>query len=133
MTKKIVVVGGGFAGCSAAVSAARAGADVTLVEKTDTLTGMGQLAGSFKGDAAFALHEELKAMGAGDIPAAVDAEIIYSKVEPEGIVFLRDCRKAGKTVEKVVRERGVRIIYRGLASDVEMSGREVRAVKLEDG
>ena len=53
MAKKVVVVGAGFGGCAAAAAAARAGAEVTLVEKTDTLTGLGQLAGSFRRGGAF--------------------------------------------------------------------------------
>lgn len=38
-TGSIVVVGGGLAGCSAAISAYRLGATVTLVEKTKSLGG----------------------------------------------------------------------------------------------
>ena len=133
MAKKIVVVGGGFGGCGAAASAARAGADVTLLEKTDTLTGQGQLAGHFAYGEQFVAHEELKAMGARDIAEALESEITWSTVGPEGMSFWRDCRKAIKPVEKVVKELGVRIIYRGLASDVEMSGKEIRTVKLKDG
>ena len=34
---KVVVVGGGWAGCAAAISAAKAGADVVILEKTDLL------------------------------------------------------------------------------------------------
>ena len=32
---KIVVIGGGWAGCAAAVAAAKQGANVTLLERTD--------------------------------------------------------------------------------------------------
>ena len=39
VTKKILVVGGGIAGLTAAAEAAKAGMDVTLVEKTDLLGG----------------------------------------------------------------------------------------------
>lgn len=35
--KKIVVIGGGWAGCAAALTAEKAGADVTLLERTDML------------------------------------------------------------------------------------------------
>lgn len=131
MSKKVVVIGAGFGGCGAAASAARAGAEVTLVEKTDMLTGVGLLAGSFARDGGFPAHEELKAMGAGDIPRALESEIIHTTVKPEP-AFTRDCRKGGKAVEKVLNELGVKIIYRGLASDIEMSGKEVGVVKLKD-
>ena len=37
--KKTVVIGGGWAGCAAALTAEKAGADVTLLERTDMLLG----------------------------------------------------------------------------------------------
>ena len=36
---KIVVIGGGWAGCAAAVAAAKQGLEVTLLERTDALLG----------------------------------------------------------------------------------------------
>ena len=42
---KVVVVGGGWAGCAAAISAAKAGADVVILEKTDLLVGLGNVGG----------------------------------------------------------------------------------------
>ncbi|MCI5218472.1 MAG: FAD-dependent oxidoreductase [Candidatus Electrothrix sp. LOE2] len=39
MTKKILVMGGGIAGLTAAAEAAKAGYEVTVVEKTDKLGG----------------------------------------------------------------------------------------------
>ena len=42
---KVVVIGGGWSGCAAAVSARKAGAEVTLLEKTDMLLGLGNVGG----------------------------------------------------------------------------------------
>jgi NADPH-dependent 2,4-dienoyl-CoA reductase/sulfur reductase-like enzyme len=42
---KIVVIGGGWAGCAAAVAARQAGAEVTLLERTDMLLGTGLVGG----------------------------------------------------------------------------------------
>ena len=39
MSKTIVIAGGGWAGCAAAVSARRQGMDVILLERTDMLLG----------------------------------------------------------------------------------------------
>ncbi|MDP3879063.1 MAG: FAD-dependent oxidoreductase [Dehalococcoidales bacterium] len=138
MSKKIVVVGAGFAGCGAAAAAARAGADVTLVEKTDTLTGMGQLAGSYRRGSAVPGEVELVAMGAGDMLDALDSVAIFSrfenlKLKDPRMLTLYDTRKIGKAVDKVLRGLGVKIILRGLGSDVEMSGRSIKAIKLKDG
>jgi hypothetical protein len=42
-TPKVLVVGGGLAGCAAAITAARMGADTLLVERTGSLGGMGTI------------------------------------------------------------------------------------------
>ena len=42
---KVVVVGGGWAGCAAAISASKAGAEVVILEKTDLLVGLGNVGG----------------------------------------------------------------------------------------
>ena len=42
---KVVVIGGGWAGCAAAISAKKAGADVVLLERTDLLLGLGNIGG----------------------------------------------------------------------------------------
>lgn len=64
---KVVVVGGGFAGCAAALSAAKAGADVTLVERTDELLGTGRAGSLYRNNGRFVGAEEMIAMGGGDI------------------------------------------------------------------
>ena len=42
---KIVVIGGGWAGCAAALAAKKAGAEVVLLEKTYLLLGLGNVGG----------------------------------------------------------------------------------------
>ncbi|MDO7203045.1 FAD-dependent oxidoreductase [Paraclostridium bifermentans] len=43
---KVVVIGGGWAGCAAAISARKAGAKVTILERTDLLLGLGNVGGN---------------------------------------------------------------------------------------
>ncbi len=43
----VIVIGGGRAGCSAAVTARKVGANVTLPERTDMLPGLGNVGGEF--------------------------------------------------------------------------------------
>lgn len=64
---KVVIVGGGFAGCAAAVSAVRAGADVVLVEKLDELLGTGLAGGVMRNNGRFTATEEALAMGGGGL------------------------------------------------------------------
>ena len=53
----VVIVGGGYAGCSAAATAAKAGAEVLLLEKSDMLTGRGCLTGVLGGQGGFTVRE----------------------------------------------------------------------------
>ena len=65
---KVVVVGGGWSGCGAAIAAAKAGAQVTLLERTDMLLGTGLV-----GKVATKLTDDKdsnKAISAGDTVTA---------------------------------------------------------------
>ena len=50
---KIVVTGGGWSGCAAALSAPKTGADVTLLERTDMLLGTGLVGGIMRNNGRF--------------------------------------------------------------------------------
>jgi glycine/D-amino acid oxidase-like deaminating enzyme len=57
---KVVVVGGGWSGCGAALSAAKQGAEVVLIERTDMLLGTGLVGGIMRNNGRFTAAEELK-------------------------------------------------------------------------
>ena len=40
---KVVIIGGGWAGCAAAITARKAGAEVVILERTDLLLGLGNV------------------------------------------------------------------------------------------
>ena len=42
---KVIIIGGGWAGCAAALTAKKAGAEVHIYEKTDLLLGLGNVGG----------------------------------------------------------------------------------------
>ncbi|HZK55639.1 MAG TPA: FAD-dependent oxidoreductase, partial [Desulfosporosinus sp.] len=64
---KVVIIGGGWSGCAAAISAAKAGAEVTLLERTDMLLGTGLVGGIMRNNGRFTATEEMIAMGGGDL------------------------------------------------------------------
>ena len=64
---KVVVIGGGWSGCAAAVSARKAGAEVTLLEKTDMLLGLGNVGGIMRNNGRFTAAEENIALGAHEL------------------------------------------------------------------
>jgi len=71
-SKKILVVGGGVTGLTAAVEAGRAGYDVTLVEKEDTLGGMAK--NLHKKVPVNAPYQELEDVGLEELIKAVEDE-----------------------------------------------------------
>lgn len=60
---RIVVVGGGWGGCAAALGASKAGADVTLLERTDMLLGTGLVGGIYRNNGRYTAAEEMIAIG----------------------------------------------------------------------
>ncbi|MFC1968816.1 FAD-dependent oxidoreductase, partial [Chloroflexota bacterium] len=56
----VIVVGGGLAGCGAALAARKTGAQVTLVERTDMLIGVAVRAGETRGNGHFVSQNELR-------------------------------------------------------------------------
>ncbi len=56
---KVIVVGGGWSGCSAAISAQKQGAEVLLFERTDMLLGTGLVGGIMRNNGRFTAAEEM--------------------------------------------------------------------------
>ena len=121
---EIVVVGGGFAGCAAAASAARTGAHVTLLERTDMLLGNGLAAGFMDSNGRFTAAKEAIFLGGGDIFTALDSITIHRDVEiPK--------HKHGTTYKNVAAEPLIRGLLRRLGVDV-LFERLVRTVERKD-
>jgi hypothetical protein len=132
---KVSVIGGGFAGCGAAATAARAGLEVTLIERTDSLGGLGLAGGSNRMSGQYTAHEEIIAMGAGDIVKMLDAETIFVQMELPGQrhVNMYNCQTIDKRLDEGLRDLGVNIRYRTRINKVRMSGDSVEAVIAENG
>jgi threonine dehydrogenase-like Zn-dependent dehydrogenase len=81
---KIVVVGGGWAGCAAALAAKQAGADVVLLERTDCLLGTGLVGGIMRNNGRFTAAEEMLAMGGGDLFRLADQVARHTNIEFPG-------------------------------------------------
>jgi len=77
---KIIVVGGGWAGCAAACSARKAGAEVILMERTDMLLGTGLVGGIMRNNGRFTATEELIAMGGGTLLKIIDTNLRHKNI-----------------------------------------------------
>ena len=102
----VVVVGSGFAGLSAALSAKLAGADVLVVEKMAFIGGNSSLSGGMIAVPNSSVQHE---QGIEDKPEALEADMMrigQGLGDPEHIRFL--CEDAADTFEWTRKEMGVR-------------------------
>ncbi len=109
---KIVVVGGGWAGCAAALAAAKSGAEVTLLERTDMLLGTGLVGGIMRNNARFTAAEEMTALGGGELFGLADACLRHKSVSFAGHEHadLYDIAHMPGAVEKRLAKAGVKVV-----------------------
>lgn len=118
---KVVVIGGGWSGCAAAVAARKAGAEVTLLEKTDMLLGLGNVGGIMRNNGRFTAAEENIALGAHELFDITDKCARHINVDFPGHkhASLYDVVKVEPQVRKLLQEMGVDIRLMSRAIDVE--------------
>ena len=132
---QIIVVGGGWSGVSAAVSAKKAGADVVLIEKTDLLLGTGNVGGIFRNNGRYTAAEEMKALGAGELFGIMDDCAVHKNIEFPGHAHasLYDVGAIEPPVRRFVQSLGIEILPETHVMDVDMNEGLVTAVVLDDG
>lgn len=132
---KVVIVGGGWAGCGAALAAKAAGADVVVLERTDCLLGTGLVGGIFRNNGRFTAAEEMIAMGGGDLFSLMDKASRHKMMEFPGHkhASLYDVSLMEPMVRRYLREKGVQIKLQHRAKDVIASGGTIQAIVIEDG
>ena len=120
---KVVIIGGGWSGCAAALSAKKAGAEVTLLEKTDLLLGLGNVGGIMRNNGRFTAAEENIALGAKELFDITDrcSRHVNRDFPGHKHASLYDVTKVEPEVRRLLREKDidVRLVSRGV--DVVMS------------
>ena len=81
---KIIVVGGGWAGCAAALSARKQGVEVILIERTDMLLGTGLVGGIMRNNGRFTAAEEMIAMSGGELFHLTDKNSLHRNIDFPG-------------------------------------------------
>ncbi|MBR6799513.1 MAG: FAD-dependent oxidoreductase [Firmicutes bacterium] len=132
---KVVVIGGGWAGCAAAIAARKAGADVTLLEKTDMLLGLGNVGGIMRNNGRFTAAEENIALGAGDLFGITDRCSRHINVDFPGHehASLYDVTKVEPEVRRLIKSRGIEIRFMTRAVDVIKRGDDIEKLILAGG
>lgn len=132
---RLIVVGGGWAGCSAALAAAKKGLTVTLIERTDRLLGSGLVGGIMRNNGRFTAAEELILMGAGELVELTDSLSRHVNLSFPGHrhAWLYDIERVEPAVISLLKQWQVEIRYEQRAVEVELSGRKISAIRLPDG
>lgn len=127
---RVVVVGGGWAGCGAAIAAKKAGADVVLLERTDMLLGTGLVGGIMRNNGRFTATEEMIAMGGGDLFQISDQVSRHRNIEFPGHkhASLYDIALIEPAVKKRLLELGVEVKLMARVKGIEHEGNKVLAV-----
>jgi len=117
---KIVVVGGGWSGCAAALEAKKAGCEVELFERTDMLLGTGLVGGIMRNNGRFTVTEELLAMGGGELFRVADSEARHRNIEFPGHQHanLYDVSRIEPAVRRTLEQAGVKLQLTARFTDV---------------
>jgi len=121
MAKKVVVVGGGWAGCAAALAAQKAGCEVELFERADMLLGTGLVGGIMRNNGRFTATEEMIAMGGGELFEIADAVSRHRNIEFPGHKHanLYDVALIEPAVRQALLKAGVNIHLKTRVRDIE--------------
>ena len=132
---RAVVIGGGWSGIAAALGAKKAGAEVTLLEKTDMLLGLGNVGGIMRNNGRYTAAEENIALGAGELFDITDGCATHVNIDFPGHrhASLYKVIKVEPQVRRLLREKGIDIRLVSRAVDVEMAGECIESITLADG
>ncbi len=133
---RIVIVGGGWAGCAAALTARQAGADeVIVLERSDCLLGTGMVGGIMRNNGRHTAAEESIALGAGTLFELCDTHAAHRNFEFPGHkhASIYDIVRIEPAVRRALLERGVEIWLLSRVSGVARRDGGLAAVSLENG
>ena len=131
----VVIAGGGWSGCAAAMAARKQGARVVLLERTDMLLGTGLVGGIMRNNGRYTATEELRAMGGGELFDLTDENSLHRNVDFPGHhhASLYNVARMEPMVKKLLLAEGVEVVCRARMTDVEMKENRVAAVSGKQG
>jgi hypothetical protein len=131
---KVIIIGGGWGGCAAAITAKKAGAEVAIYEKSDLLLGVGNVGGIMRNNGRYTAAEELINLGAGDLIHITDNNARHKNIDfPEHKhATLCDVNKLEPAVRRYLLSLGIEINLVARVSNVEMEGSKIKALRLSN-
>lgn len=133
--EKVIIVGGGWAGCAASIVAKKQGAEVILVERTDMLLGLGNVGGIMRNNGRFTACEENIFLGADELFKITDRLSIHKNINFPGHkhAYLYDVTKIEPSVKSLLLSMKIDIILEARVVDLIMEGRTIKAIVLNNG
>lgn len=127
---KIIVVGGGWSGCAAALSAKKQGADVVLIERTDMLLGTGLVGGIMRNNGRYTATEEMIAMSGGELFQLTDQNSLHRDIDFPGHqhASLYNVATMEPLIKQFLIQSGVAIQLSTRITAVEMQGDLIRSI-----
>lgn len=131
---KIIIIGGGWAGVSAAISAKKAGAEVHIYEKTDLLLGLGNVGGIMRNNGRYTALEELKVLGGDEFVNVIDSCCRHKDIDFPGHkhASLYDVNKIEGVIRDYVKSLGINIHMESRVQDVNFNGHKIKGICLSD-
>ncbi|MGE5578847.1 MAG: FAD-dependent oxidoreductase [Bacillota bacterium] len=131
---EVLVVGGGWAGVSAAIAARKAGADVAVCERTDMLLGAGLVGGIMRNNGRFTAAEEAIAMGFGDLFELTDATSRHKGIAFPGHAHasLYDVLEMEPAVRRLLIDQGIALYFGKRITRLRSQGGAISTVYSED-
>ncbi|MBN4063075.1 MAG: FAD-dependent oxidoreductase [Alkaliphilus sp.] len=131
---KIIIVGGGWAGCAAAITAKKAGGDVYLFERTDMLLGLGNVGGIMRNNGRYTATEEATLLGGGELFDITDECSRHKDIEFPGHkhASLYDVAIIEPQVKKMLQSIGIHLSLQSRVVDVQKDGDKLTGIKLHN-
>ena len=131
---KVIIIGGGWAGCAAALTAKKAGAEVHIYEKTDLLLGLGNVGGIMRNNGRYTAAEELIALGGGDLIKLTDKCARHKDIDFPGHkhATLYDVNKIEGVVRDYLKEKGINHHMEKRVMDVDFENNKINGLLLSD-
>lgn len=132
---RIVIVGGGWAGCAAALAARQAGAEeVVLLERTDSLLGTGQVGGIMRNNGRYTAAEEMIALGGGKLFEVCDGHSTHRNLAFPGHrhASIYNVLEIERAVKNCLLDAGVEIWLQARVAGLAGSADSISAVSLEN-
>lgn len=128
-----IVIGGGFAGVTTAISAARAGSDVLLVEKSNALGGAAaiNLVNPFMPNGTVIVKDgerEQFPLSQGLFTEIKDELVKLDAIDKGGVIFHEEYLKL--VLNRMAIDSGVTLLFNSVLADVTRDGDTIESVRL---